>query len=74
MTRKIVSLSLSDKAYKRLNQIQKQEDKSRSELIRGLLEAYDNRRSWDKVVTAGRPTKNRFNIKSEQDIIDILND
>jgi len=48
--------------------------KTRSEIIRDLLVSYRQEKSWEQVFSWGRKTKEQFNIRSEDDILKIIND
>jgi len=74
MKRKVVSLSLTDKYLNKLNKLSKEEDKSRSQLIRELIDKYETDDMWSQVYKLGRQTARKFNIKSEEDVLRIIND
>lgn len=71
---KVVSISLPPNLYWKLEEIRREEDKSRSELIRFLLNKYEKERNWQKVFDWGKATAEKFNIKTEDDILRIIND
>lgn len=71
---KVVSISLPERIYIKLEKIRKKEDKSRSELIRYLIQNYEKEELWQQVYKRGTETKKEFNITSEEDILKIIND
>ncbi|MBI4130648.1 ribbon-helix-helix protein, CopG family [Candidatus Roizmanbacteria bacterium] len=71
---KVVSISLPENIYIKLEKIRKKEDKSRSELIKQLIQNYEKEELWQQVYRRGAQTKKQFNITSEDDILKIIND
>lgn len=74
MKRKVVSLSLTDKYLNKLNKLSNEEDKSRSQVVRELIERYETDKEWEQIRKWGRETARKFNIKSEEDVLRIIND
>ena len=74
MQRKIVTLSISEKYLKKFEKLSKQENKTRSQLLRDLLDKYDIDKSWDQIREWGKETATKFNIRSEEDVLRIIND
>lgn len=70
----VISVSLPPEALAILEQVTKKSSKTRSEVIKELLILNYRNRSWDQIFTWGRQTKEKFNIKSEEDILKIIND
>ncbi len=60
---------------KRADKIAESEYKNRSELIREALFQYlQTKEEWQKIYEWGKEVKDKFKIKSEDDIIRIIND
>ncbi len=57
-----------------LNQLTKKKAKTRSEVIKDMLLSYYQDQSWEQLFDWGRKTKEKFNIKSEEDIVKLIND
>lgn len=74
MDRQVVSISLYKKYLRKLDQMSKKEDKSRSQLIRELIDKYETDKLWGEIYEIGRRTAKKFNIKSEEDVLRIIND
>jgi len=72
--RKIVSLSLTPKTYNLLNRVSEKQEKTKSELVRNLIERYWLEKRWQKIFDWGEQTAEDLNIKSEADILRIIND
>jgi len=74
MDRQVVSISLYKKYLKKLDKMSKKEDKSRSQLVRELIDKYETDKEWEQIREWGRETAKKFNIKSEEDVLRIIND
>jgi len=74
MDRQVISISLYKKYLKKLDQMSKKEDKSRSQLVRELIDKYETDMLWEDIYEIGRKTAKKFNIKSEEDVLRIIND
>jgi len=74
MKRRVISLSLPEKYLRKLEKLTEQESKSRSQLIRELLDRYEEDEEWKDIFKWGEETRIKFNIKSEEDILRIIND
>lgn len=74
MDRQVISISLYKKYLKKLDQMSKRESKSRSQLIRELIDRYEVETEWEQIRKWGRETAKKFNIKSEEDVLRIIND
>ena len=70
----VISVSLPQKFLSILNQLAKKKAKTRSEVIKDLLLGYYQDQSWEQIFDWGRTTKEEFNIKSEEDIVKLIND
>ncbi|KKQ41409.1 MAG: hypothetical protein US60_C0041G0011 [Microgenomates group bacterium GW2011_GWC1_37_8] len=74
MKRRVVSFSLPEKYLKKLEKLTQEESKSRSQLIRELLDKYEADEVWEEIFKWGVETRSKFNIKSEEDVLKIIND
>lgn len=74
MQRQIISFSLPPKIAKKLDSLSKKQNKSRSQLLRELIENYEIDESLKRIFAWGKETKKKFNIKSEEDILRIIDD
>lgn len=70
----VISISLPQEFLLILNRLAKKAAKTRSDIIRELLLDYYQDQSWDQIFDWGRTTKEKFNIKSETDIVKLIND
>ncbi|KKR71619.1 MAG: hypothetical protein UU14_C0023G0019 [Candidatus Roizmanbacteria bacterium GW2011_GWB1_40_7] len=71
---KVISISLPKSVYTKLELLRKREEKSRSELIKNLIQNYEREQLWQEAYKRGAQTKKQFNIASEEDILRIIND
>jgi metal-responsive CopG/Arc/MetJ family transcriptional regulator len=70
----VISISLPPEVLTILEQLAQKTAKTRSEVIRELLVSHYRDRFWEQIFRWGRQTKEKFNIKSEEDILKIIND
>lgn len=70
----VVSISLPAETFAILEQLKRKTSKTRSEVIRDLLVSYYQGKSWEQIFDWGRQTKEKFKIKSEEDILKMIND
>lgn len=70
----VISISLPPEILARLEQLTRETAKTRSEVVKDLIVSYSQDKSWEKIFVWGRKTKEKFNIKSEEDILKIIND
>jgi len=70
----VISISLPVKIMALLEQVTRQTTKTRSEVIKDLLITYYQDKSWQQIFAWGKNTKEKFNIKSEKDILKVIND
>jgi len=70
----VISISLPPEDLETLQRLAAQMAKTRSEVIRELLASYSQKKSWEQIFAWGRQTKEKFNIRSEEDILKIIND
>jgi len=72
--RQIVSLSFSPKTLFLLDRICQKEEKNRSQMVRSLVKQYATERKWQEIFALGKKTAKKFKIRSESDVLKILND
>jgi metal-responsive CopG/Arc/MetJ family transcriptional regulator len=72
--RKVVSLSLTPKSLSLLDRISKKEEKSRSAVVRDLIRSYFVEKDWDEIFNWGKETAKKFKIRSEADVLELIND
>lgn len=70
----VISVSLPQEFLLILNQLTKKMAKTRSGVIKDLLLDYYQDQSWEQIFDWGRTTKEKFNIRSEADIVKLIND
>ncbi len=70
----VISISLPPEVLAILEKITRKTSKTRSEVVKELLVSYYQDKSWEQIFTWGRKTKEKYNIKREEDIIKIIND
>lgn len=75
MNTQAFNIVLPKDLVKRADKLAKVEYKNRSELIREALIRYlDQAEDWKKIFAWGREIKEQFKIKSEEDVLKIIND
>ncbi len=70
----VISISLPPEILSILERLSKKTAKTRSEIIKELLVTYYQDESWEQIFAWGRKTKEKFDIKSEEDIVRLIND
>lgn len=70
----VISISLPQEFLLILNRLAKKAAKTRSDIIRELLLDYYQDQSWEQIFDWGRTTKEKFNIRGEEDIVKLIND
>lgn len=70
----VISISLPPEVLAILEKITRKTSKTRSEVIKELLVSYYQDKSWEQIFAWGRKTKEKYNIKREEDIVKIIND
>lgn len=70
----VISVSLPQEFLLILNQLTKKMAKTRSGVIKDLLLDYYQDQSWAQIFDWGRTTKEKFNIRGEEDILKLIND
>jgi metal-responsive CopG/Arc/MetJ family transcriptional regulator len=71
--RQVVSISLPKPTLKILNELVKKERKSHSQVVKELINRYETEIVWGKILKLGQKTAEKFNIKSEKDVLRIIN-
>ena len=66
--RAIINISMPPAMAKRVAKLAKEENRTKSELLRQAFRAYEFDRVWSKIKVWGRETAKRFNIKSDEDV------
>ena len=72
--RQVVSISLPEKSLLVLEKICRQQDKTRSEVIREFIRRYSQQQQWQEIFSWGEKTAGKFDIRSEKDILRLIND
>ncbi len=70
----VISISLPPEILAILEKLSLKTSKTRSEIIKDLLVRYYQDVSWEEIFAWGKKTRERFNIKGEEDILKIIND
>lgn len=70
----VISISLPPEILSILEKLSKKTAKTRSEIVKELLITYYQDESWEQIFARGRKTKEKFDIKSEEDIVRLIND
>jgi len=76
-TTKILSFSVKPNIAKKINKIAKEEQKSKSELFKEMLIAYQERKAeieWQDLYAFGKKTAIKYDIKDEDELFRILNE
>ena len=68
MQRSIVNVSMPPAMAKRVAKLAKEENSTKSELLRQAFRAYEFDRDWAKIRAVGRETARRMDIKSDEDV------
>jgi CopG family transcriptional regulator/antitoxin EndoAI len=68
MQRVILNISVPDAIAKQIDQTAKEENKTRSELIREAFRVYQFQKDWDKIRKWGDETAKRMGIESYDDV------
>lgn len=70
--RTVTSISLSKTAKEDLDLLTKEEEKTRSEIIREALRQYKFERRWEKLRKIGSRVALKMGIETDEDILKIL--
>lgn len=71
---KILNISLSKELYKEIEDTAKQENRTKSELLREAFRQYASNKRWSQIRAWGDETARRMGIKDEEDIDKILHE
>lgn len=66
--RKIINISVPAAIEKQIGQMAKQENKTKSELLREAFRVYKFRKEWAKIRLLGEQTAQRMGIESYDDV------
>lgn len=66
--RRIINISVPSAMAKRIEKIAKEENRTKSELLREAFRVYEFNRDWAKIRAWGRETACRMGIKTEDDV------
>ena len=66
--RVVINISMPPEMAKRVAKVAKDENRTKSELLREAFRVYEWRRDWAKIRAWGRETARRMNIKSDEDV------
>lgn len=68
MQRSIMNISMPPDMAKRIDKIAKEENRTKSELLREAFRRYEFDRDWVKIRAVGEKTARRMGIKTYEDI------
>lgn len=68
MQRSIINVSVPPALAKRIKKVAKEENRTRSELLREAFRRYEFDRDWVKIKAWGKQTARRMGIKTEDDV------
>ena len=66
--RSIINISMPPVMAKRIEKIAREENRTKSELLREAFRVYESNRDWTRIRAIGRETARRMNIKTYEDI------
>jgi len=66
--RAIINISVPPALAKRIEKIAKEENRTKSELLREAFHVYEFNRDWAKIRAWGQDTARRMGIKTEDDV------
>ncbi|OGD85611.1 hypothetical protein A2696_03925 [Candidatus Curtissbacteria bacterium RIFCSPHIGHO2_01_FULL_41_13] len=72
---RILSISLPPKIYEDINQMAKNEKKTKSAMIREMVKIYRRwrfERDWSKIRAMGEDIKKKFNIRNEDELLEYI--
>lgn len=68
MQRSIINVSVPPALAKRIEKVAKEENRTKSELLREAFRRYEFDRDWAKIKAWGKQIARRMGIKSEDDV------
>ena len=66
--RAIINISVPQDMARRIEKVAKEENSTKSELLRQAFRVYEFRRDWARIKAIGRETARRMGIKSYEDV------
>lgn len=66
--RAIINISVPPAMAKQIEKVAKEENRTKSELLREAFRKYESDKDWAKIKAVGRATALRMNIKTYEDI------
>lgn len=66
--RTIINISVPPPMAKQIEKVAKEENRTKSELLREAFRAYEFDRDWAKIKAVGRKTAQRMGIKTDEDV------
>ena len=66
--RSIINISVPPAMAKRIEKVAKEEDRTKSELLREAFRAYEWKRNWVKIRSWGEETASKMRVKSDEDV------
>ena len=66
--RSIINISVPPALAKRIERMAKEENRTKSELLREAFRVYEFERDWGKIRMTGRETARRMGIKTDEDV------
>lgn len=66
--RKIINISVPPEMGRRIAKMAKEENRTRSELLREAFRVYEFERDWARIRALGRETARRMGIKTDEDV------
>lgn len=68
MQRTIINISVPPTLAKRIEKVAKEENRTKSELLREAFRIYEFDRDWKKIRAFGAETARRMGIKTDEDV------
>lgn len=66
--RKIINISVPPEMGRRIAKVAREENRTKSELLREAFRAYEWNKDWAKIRAVGRETARRMGIKTDEDV------
>ena len=66
--RSIINISMPPAMAKRIEKVAKEENRTKSELLREAFRIYEFQKDWTKIKAWGRETALKMGIKSDEDV------
>lgn len=68
MSRTIINISVPPTLARQIKKVAREENRTKSELLREAFRVYEFQRDWIKIRTWGKKTARRMGIKNEDDV------